>query len=177
MPDFPFLTTITAPDAATAKALRDQIAAFVATTLLKPAGASVSVCAVSQDPARDALIRETAQEMACVCEGELEINDCSIVSEGSDNGAYVQSWLWVPFRGTDLDKDVIAAVDAALEHARAHDYRPGPDDDDMIDTMLVAACEAHGLDLSERQCQRAVAQLRDRVDELDEQPAALREAA
>lgn len=27
------------------------------------------------------------------------------ISEGDDNGAYIQAWLWVDFTGTELDKD------------------------------------------------------------------------
>ena len=34
-----------------------------------------------------------------------EIDDDAKVSEGEDNGAYVQAWVWVPFEGTPLDKD------------------------------------------------------------------------
>lgn len=37
-------------------------------------------------------------------EGELEIDDDALVSEGGDNGAYVQAWRWVEFDGTPLDK-------------------------------------------------------------------------
>lgn len=33
-------------------------------------------------------------------EGVLEIDDDSVISEGEDNGAYVQAWLWVDFYGT-----------------------------------------------------------------------------
>jgi hypothetical protein len=35
-------------------------------------------------------------------EGELEFDDTALVSEGDDNGAYVQAWVWVPFAGTPL---------------------------------------------------------------------------
>ena len=34
-----------------------------------------------------------------------EIDDDAVVSEGDDNGAYVQSWTWVDFSGTPLDKE------------------------------------------------------------------------
>jgi hypothetical protein len=37
-------------------------------------------------------------------DGEIEIDDGSTVSEGDDNGAYVQAWVWVDFTGTTLDK-------------------------------------------------------------------------
>ena len=38
-------------------------------------------------------------------EGELEIDNNAVVSDGDDNGAYVQAWVWVPFDGTELDKE------------------------------------------------------------------------
>lgn len=37
-------------------------------------------------------------------EGELEFDDDAIASEGEDNGAYIQAWVWVDFGGTTLDK-------------------------------------------------------------------------
>lgn len=37
-------------------------------------------------------------------EGELEFDDDAIASEGNDNGAYLQAWVWVDFGGTTLDK-------------------------------------------------------------------------
>jgi hypothetical protein len=37
-------------------------------------------------------------------EGELEFDIFCAVSEGDDNGAYVQAWVWVPFDGTALCK-------------------------------------------------------------------------
>lgn len=39
------------------------------------------------------------------CEGSTEIDDDAEVSEGDDNGAYVQAWVWVEFDGTPLDKE------------------------------------------------------------------------
>lgn len=38
-------------------------------------------------------------------EGEQEFDDDAIVSEGNDNGAYLQCWVWVDFGGTELDKE------------------------------------------------------------------------
>ena len=37
-------------------------------------------------------------------EGELEFDDDAIASEGDDNGAYLQAWVWVDFGGTNFDK-------------------------------------------------------------------------
>jgi hypothetical protein len=42
-------------------------------------------------------------------EGRCEIDDEPTVSEGDDNGAYVQAWVWVDFAGTDLDEEGGAA--------------------------------------------------------------------
>jgi hypothetical protein len=49
-------------------------------------------------------IRALAMESFHV-EGECEVDDNAVVSEGEDNGAYVQVWAWVSFDGTALDKD------------------------------------------------------------------------
>jgi hypothetical protein len=35
------------------------------------------------------------------------IDDDAKVSEGDDNGAYVQAWVWVSFEGTPLDKEAL----------------------------------------------------------------------
>lgn len=37
--------------------------------------------------------------------GELEIDEGAPISEGEDNGAFVQAWVWVDFTGTSLDKE------------------------------------------------------------------------
>lgn len=40
------------------------------------------------------------------CEGVCEIDDGALISKGRDeNGAYVQGWLWVDFKGTSLDAE------------------------------------------------------------------------
>jgi hypothetical protein len=38
-------------------------------------------------------------------EGDLEIDDNCIVSEGDDYGAYVSAWKWVSFSDTELDQE------------------------------------------------------------------------
>jgi hypothetical protein len=38
-------------------------------------------------------------------DGEVEIDDNAQLSEGNDNGCYVQAWVWVEFAGTEYDKD------------------------------------------------------------------------
>lgn len=37
-------------------------------------------------------------------EGEVEIDANAKLSEGSDNGTYVQAWVWVDFAGTPFNK-------------------------------------------------------------------------
>ena len=41
-------------------------------------------------------------------EGNLEIDENAVVSEGDDNGAYIQCWKWIEFAGTPLDKEPAA---------------------------------------------------------------------
>jgi len=54
---------------------------------------------------------EAIRELACEQhdlqskEGELEIDSDAKVSEGDDNGAYVQAWVWVSFADTEFDKE------------------------------------------------------------------------
>ncbi len=38
-------------------------------------------------------------------EGAVEIDDNAQLSEGNDNGCYVQAWVWVSFSGTPFDKE------------------------------------------------------------------------
>lgn len=38
-------------------------------------------------------------------EGSLEIDSDAEISEGDDNGAYVQAWVWLPFDNTEFDKE------------------------------------------------------------------------
>lgn len=51
---------------------------------------------------RDDVIRKLAYTYQK--DGELEIDEGAVISEGDDNGAYVASWVWVDFSGTELDK-------------------------------------------------------------------------
>lgn len=51
---------------------------------------------------REKLIREMGQLNAV--EGEIEVDDNAVISEGADNGAYVMAWMWVSFVDTPLDK-------------------------------------------------------------------------
>lgn len=45
----------------------------------------------------DADYRDAARELK-EHEGELEIDDEAVVSQGGDPGAYVQAWVWIPTR-------------------------------------------------------------------------------
>lgn len=55
-------------------------------------------------------ILELASEDPRLKDGDLELDNGAKVSEGDDNGAYVQVWMWVPFEGTKLDKNKDAAA-------------------------------------------------------------------
>jgi hypothetical protein len=69
-------------------------------------GLTFSDCVVffaSQRTERELKIIEWAQEHDK--EGELEVDDSSILSEGDDNGTYVLAWQWVDFSGTPFDKE------------------------------------------------------------------------
>lgn len=37
-------------------------------------------------------------------DGQVEIDDNAQLSEGNDNGCYVQAWVWVDFNDTPFDK-------------------------------------------------------------------------
>lgn len=52
---------------------------------------------------RDDQIRALAAKHHC--DGDLEFDEGCVVSEGDDNGAYVQAWAWVGFAGTPLDTE------------------------------------------------------------------------
>ena len=38
-------------------------------------------------------------------EGYVEVDSNAKLSEGDDNGTYVQAWVWVCFAGTKYDKN------------------------------------------------------------------------
>ena len=38
-------------------------------------------------------------------DGAIQIDADAAISDGSDNGTYVQAWVWVDFTGTELDKE------------------------------------------------------------------------
>jgi hypothetical protein len=54
---------------------------------------------------REQMIRELARD-AYQVGGEIEIDEDAKVSQGDDNGAYVQAWVWVDFGGTAIDKNL-----------------------------------------------------------------------
>lgn len=53
---------------------------------------------------REVAIQELAKGLHH-SEGDLEFDDDATVSEGSDNGAYVQCWKWIDFTDTEFDKE------------------------------------------------------------------------
>ena len=59
---------------------------------------------LAQSEERRFQIMELAREQ-CAQEGVVEIDDSAQVSEGEDNGCYVQAWVWVDFSDTDFDKE------------------------------------------------------------------------
>lgn len=69
---------------------------------------------------REQRIRELALEQHCSNyysdHSYPEIEDDAKVSEGEDNGAYVQAWVWVDFTDTELDKGETEADRIINEH-------------------------------------------------------------
>ncbi len=55
------------------------------------------------DEERLETIRQMAKDEFTV-DGDLEFDEEAKVSEGNDNGAYVQAWKWVSFANTPFDK-------------------------------------------------------------------------
>jgi hypothetical protein len=47
-----------------------------------------------------------ARHAAIWQEGEVELDDTARLSEGGDNGVYVEAWVWVPFEGTQFDGEI-----------------------------------------------------------------------
>ena len=67
---------------------------------------------------RERAIVGLAQGLDIVEEGVLEVDDNAVISEGSDNGAYVMAWVWVDFHETPLDKETKAGNAAAPEDCK-----------------------------------------------------------
>lgn len=59
-----------------------------------------------------------AQGLPIVEDGVCEVDDNAQLSEGSDNGAYVSAWVWVPFEDTKWDKTKPAGRRAAPADCR-----------------------------------------------------------
>lgn len=66
-------------------------------TATKPTRAAI------RKAAREEAIRELARDKYAR-DGELEIDATATVSEGSDDGAYVQAWVWVDLSDTKHSK-------------------------------------------------------------------------
>ncbi len=70
-----------------------------------PAALSAAIVAAEKhldDPRREQIVEMARESLGR--EGAIEFDDDAVVSEGSDNGAYVEGWIWVDFEGTPLDK-------------------------------------------------------------------------
>lgn len=63
---------------------------------------------VAADDRTRAIRKHAQQTMQREGDLQLEIDDDAIVSEGDDNGAYVQAWVWVRFAETPWDKETEA---------------------------------------------------------------------
>ncbi len=61
-----------------------------------------AVKAAEAEARRQKIVRLARENYAR--EGDLEFDNDAKVSEGDDNGAYVQCWKWFPFTGTSFDK-------------------------------------------------------------------------
>ena len=57
------------------------------------------------DPRREQIVEMARESLGR--EGAIEFDDDAVVSEGSDNGAYVEGWIWVDFEGTPDRKSVV----------------------------------------------------------------------
>ena len=61
-------------------------------------------CSSEAEERRSEIIELTRQEHER--EGRIEIDDNAQLSEGNDNGCYVQAWVWAGFAGTKFDKEI-----------------------------------------------------------------------
>jgi hypothetical protein len=68
---------------------------------------------------REEYIRDLAKQQHHH-DGECEIDHNAVISEGDDNGAYVQAWVWVEFAGSQLDKETIGCDCGAFETGDPH---------------------------------------------------------
>jgi len=61
----------------------------------------------SFDGDRDDAWRRAIRQLAVETrsdDGDIEFDDDCAVSESSENGAYLEAWLWIAFDGSPLDK-------------------------------------------------------------------------
>ena len=84
--------------------LRDRLSRTVSGTLSNPEETPPEIPSHTPSAERESKIRKLASDRLSK-EGDLEFDDNSNVSEGNDNGAYVQCWKWIDFTGSALDKD------------------------------------------------------------------------
>lgn len=60
-------------------------------------------CHLEADERRSAIIELARQQHQK--EGQVEIDDSAQLSEGDDNGCYVQAWVWADFAGTRFETE------------------------------------------------------------------------
>lgn len=58
---------------------------------------------------REAIAAYQRRALEIAKEGEVEVDEDAVVSPGSDPGAYVQAWLWVPAKDAGLGNDLPGA--------------------------------------------------------------------
>lgn len=131
------------------------------TTTVHPSEDPMSVAAViglptveqSETETRNAAIRQMAKD-EWNKDGEIEIDDGAVVSEGDDNGAYVAAWVWVGFGGTELDKDRYQCQNCSktwrldqlrLDIPRYHE-RVAPDEDEPAGECPECGALCHEVD-------------------------------
>lgn len=54
---------------------------------------------------REQQIWDLAMKSGKIHDGELELDAYAKISQGESNGAYIQTWMWVDFAGTELDSE------------------------------------------------------------------------
>jgi hypothetical protein len=82
--------------------LKQELALALEAEVLTPPDSNGE--ALSQEELRRLSIVQMARKAHAV-DGVCEISDDAAVSDGDDNGAYVQAWVWVDFQRTEHDKE------------------------------------------------------------------------
>lgn len=83
--------------------------------------------------------------------GELELDSNAEISEGDDNGAYVQTWMWVPFEVApqkilNLARQDPKLRDGELELDSNAEVSEGDDNGAYVQTWMWVSFEGTKLD-------------------------------